>query len=84
MHPCHWLLVAGTLLIAAACGGSDRHGETPVGTSPSTGGSGPGDTGSDGALPPPSTPNSEPNDLPPSSSPATAPSTSLNETGPAR
>lgn len=83
MHGWRWLAVSGGIFFGVACGGSDRHTESPVdtqGTAPEMGASGgSSNTGSSGEPMPPSTPNSEPNDMPPEQTPPASPGTSNSE-----
>jgi hypothetical protein len=72
MHRWHKLTLIGTLGAITACGGADRHSDTPVDTQggSATGGSGP--SGAEGVPPaettPPTTPDSEPSNVPPEAS----------------
>ena len=71
MHRWYTLAFTAGIVVATACGGSDRHSETAADSQgTATGGAGP--SGAMGVPPegatPPSTPNSEPSNVPPESS----------------
>jgi hypothetical protein len=86
MHRWHWLAVSGSIFFGIACGGSDRHTETPAdtqGTTPAMGASG-GSSNTDSSAEPigPGSPGSDRNEVSPSGTPGPSPGTSMNENRP--